>query len=123
MVAFSKKISRTSSSCLGTCLGNSELEAKIGFLFLFLFQSSCSVEIMKSFLSSFILLRGVRIITLSTFVAISNGEIESPARWVLGAQSLVICKNLGKRFNLWITWKMKWVKQMISTATSRFNIL
>lgn len=36
---------------------------------------------------------------------------------------LVICKNLGKRFNLWITWKMKWVKQMISTATSRFNIL
>lgn len=103
MVAFSEKISRTSSSCLDAYLGNSELEAKIRFLFLFLFQSSCSVEIMKSFLSSFILLRGVRIIILSVFVAKSNGEIESPVHWVLGALSLVICKNLGKRLNLWIT--------------------
>lgn len=103
MVAFSKKISRTFSSSLDAYLGNSELEAKIGFLFLFWFQSSCSVEIMKSFLSSFILLRGVRIIILSIFAAISNGEIESPVHWVLSTLSMDICKNLGKRVNLWIT--------------------
>lgn len=51
-----------------------ELETKIGFLFLFLFQSSCSMGIMKSFLNSFILLRGVRIIILSTFTAIESRE-------------------------------------------------
>lgn len=56
-----------------------ELEAKIGFLFLFLFQSSCSMEIMKSFLNAFIL-RGVRVIILFIFVAISMERlrVQSP---------------------------------------------
>lgn len=53
-----------------------ELEAKIGCLFLYLFQSSCSMEITKSVLNSFIL-RGVKIIILSIFIAISMERLRA----------------------------------------------